>query len=93
MQFEFTDLHGYWKTRQILWDSLQDYRRIEWKQTLRDVEKTPDMTYDDILNNLDLTWGGGGGQRSYCDPQQLSSYLEGYHRSLAAWALFCLVIN
>ena len=53
------------KTRQINWDALQDYGRIEWKWTLRDLEKVPDVAYHDILNKLDLTWGA---QRSYCDP-------------------------
>ena len=40
------------KTSQIIWDALQDYRRIEWKQMLRDLEKALDVAYHDILNNL-----------------------------------------
>jgi hypothetical protein len=47
------------KTRQIIWDALQDYGRIiEWKRTLSDLEKAPDVAYHDILNNFDLIWGG-----------------------------------
>ena len=45
------------KTRQVIWDALQDYGRIEWKQTLKDLEKTPDVAYQDVLNKFDLTWG------------------------------------
>jgi hypothetical protein len=48
------------KTRQIIWDALQDYGRIEWKRTLRDLEKAPDVAYHDILNNFDLIWGVKG---------------------------------
>ena len=65
---------AHWKTCQIIWDALQDYERIEWKQSLRDLEKALDVAYHDILNKFDLTWGG---RRSYCDPKQLSRYLEG----------------
>ena len=50
------------KTRQVNWDALQDYDRIEWKRTLKDLEKTLDMAYHDFLNEFDLTWG----QRPYC---------------------------
>ena len=48
------------KTRQIVWDALQGYGRIEWKRMLRDLEKTPNMAYHDILNKFDLTWGVKG---------------------------------
>jgi hypothetical protein len=33
------------KTRQVIWDALHDYGRIEWKQTLKDLEKNTDVTY------------------------------------------------
>jgi hypothetical protein len=33
------------KTHQVTWNALHDYGRIEWKQTLRDLEKAPDVTY------------------------------------------------
>jgi len=39
---------------------MQDYGRIEWKWTLRDLEKAPDVAYHDILNNFDLIWGVKG---------------------------------
>ena len=62
------------KTRQVSWEVVQDYGRSEWKRTLRDLEKALNVAYHDILNELDSTWGG---QQSYCDPEQLSRYLEG----------------
>ena len=43
------------KIRQIIWDALQDYGRIEWKRMLRDLEKAPDVANWDILSNFDLT--------------------------------------
>jgi hypothetical protein len=48
------------KTSQIIWDALQDYGRIEWKWTLRDLEKAPDVAYHDILDKFDLIWGVKG---------------------------------
>ena len=44
------------KTRQIIWDALQDYGMIEWKRTLRDLEKALDAAYDDMLNEFQLIW-------------------------------------
>ena len=48
------------KTRQVIWDALQDYGRIEWKQTLMDLEKALGVAYHDILNKFDSTWGVKG---------------------------------
>ena len=48
------------KTRQVIWDALQDYGRIEWKRTLNNLEKAPDVAYQDILKKFDLTWGVKG---------------------------------
>ena len=45
------------KTSQVIWDALQDYDRIEWKQTLTDLEKAPDVAYYDFLNELNSIWG------------------------------------
>ena len=45
------------KTRQVIWDALQSYGRIEWKRTLKDVEEAPGMAYQDVLNEFDYTWG------------------------------------
>ena len=42
----FNNLH--WpieKIRQVIWDTLHDYANIEWKQTLRELEKAPDVAY------------------------------------------------
>jgi hypothetical protein len=32
------------KTHTVIWDALQDYGRIEWQQTLSDLEKALDFT-------------------------------------------------
>lgn len=45
------------KTRQVIWDALQNYGRIEWKHTLSDLEKAPNVAYQDVLNEFDSTWG------------------------------------
>ena len=33
---------------------------IEWNRTLEDLEKAPDVAYQDFLNECDLTWGVKG---------------------------------
>ena len=45
------------KTRQVIWDTLQDYGRIEWNWALKDLEKASDVAYQDVRNEFDLTWG------------------------------------
>ena len=45
------------KTCQVIWDALQDYGRIEWKHTLKDLQHAPDVAYQDVLNEFDSTWG------------------------------------
>ena len=45
------------KTCQVVWDALQDYSRIEWKRILSNLEKVPDVAYQDVLNKFDSTWG------------------------------------
>ena len=40
------------KTHQVVWDSLLDYGRHEWQQTLTDLDKTPDVAYQDALKDL-----------------------------------------
>ena len=40
------------KTRQVIWDSLQYYGRIEWKRTMRDLEKALDVAYHDVLKRI-----------------------------------------
>jgi hypothetical protein len=44
------------KARLVIWDALQNYDRIEWKQTLTELEKAPNMAYQDVLNEFDSTW-------------------------------------
>lgn len=41
------------KVRQVVEDPMMDYGRIEWKHTIRDLAKAPDIAYDDILDNFD----------------------------------------
>jgi hypothetical protein len=46
------------KTRQVIWDALQYYARIEWKRTMRDLEEALDVAYDhDVLTEFVSTWG------------------------------------
>ena len=44
------------KTRKVIWDALQDYGWIEWKQTLKDLEEALDVAYQDVLKDFDTTW-------------------------------------
>ena len=45
------------KTREVIWDTLQDYGRIEWKRTLNFLEEVPDVAYQDVLNEFNSMWG------------------------------------
>ena len=45
------------KTRKVIWNALHDCGKTECKWTLRDLEKTLDVAYRDILNKSYLTWG------------------------------------
>ena len=55
------DLHWFIvKTRQVIQDTLQDYGRIEWKQTLSSMKKAHDVAYQDVLNKFHWTWGVKG---------------------------------
>ena len=51
------------KTRQVNWDTLQDYARIEWKRTLSDLKNILDFAYQDDLNEFDSTWERGVGSK------------------------------
>ena len=44
------------KTREAIWDALHDYGRIEWQWSLADLEKAPDVAYQDVLSEFDSTW-------------------------------------
>ena len=48
------------KTHQVIWDALQDYGRIEWKQTFSDLEKALGVAYHDVLSEFDSIWGVKG---------------------------------
>ena len=45
------------KTRQVIWNAFQNYGRIEWEWTLKDLEEAPDVAYQDIVKKFDSTWG------------------------------------
>ena len=45
------------KTRQVIWDALQGYGRIECKHTMRGLEKAMDVAYWDVLNKVVMTLG------------------------------------
>ena len=46
---------GLWKkTHQVVWDSLLHYGRLNWQQTLHDLEKAPDVAYENVLNEFDI---------------------------------------
>ena len=48
------------KTHQVIWDTLEDYGRIEWQQSLSDLEKASDIACQDVLNKFDAIWGVKG---------------------------------
>ena len=52
------------KTHQVVCDALLDFGRIEWKMTLKDLEKAPDIDYNDVVKEFDAVWCVEG--LSYC---------------------------
>lgn len=42
---------------QVIWDALQDYGRIKWQWTLSNLEKAPNVAYQDILDEFDSVRG------------------------------------
>lgn len=44
------------KTYQIVWDSLVDYGRLDWQQTLSNLEKALDVAYEDVFRGFDSIW-------------------------------------
>ena len=44
------------KIHQVIWESLPDYGRIEWKQTLKDLEEAPDVAYQVVLEEFNSVW-------------------------------------
>jgi hypothetical protein len=49
--FDFIQCHVE-KNHQVVWDSLLDYGGYEWQCTLEDLEKSPDIAYNDVLVHL-----------------------------------------
>lgn len=41
--------------RQGILEALHDYGNVEWKRTLKDLEKAPDVSYEDVLKGFDST--------------------------------------
>lgn len=41
---------------QVVWDALVYYDKIGWQHTLKDLGKAPDVSYQDVLNELDSVW-------------------------------------
>lgn len=52
-----TMAHWEGKKRQVVSDALHDYGKVEWKRTLEDLKKAPDVTYQDVFNEFNSTWG------------------------------------
>ena len=48
------------KTLRVIWDALQNCGRVGWQQSLADLEKAPDVAYQEVLNEFDSTWGVKG---------------------------------
>ena len=44
------------ETHQVVWDPLLAYGRFEWQHTLQDLEKTPNLAYDDVLKEFHKVW-------------------------------------
>jgi hypothetical protein len=50
-------LNGQWKKMYpTVWDSLLDYGRLQWQQTLQDLQKAPNVAYQDVLKEFDSVW-------------------------------------
>jgi hypothetical protein len=70
------------KTHQVIWDALQGYDEIKWQRTLADLEKALDVAHQDVLNEFDLTLGGGVKgliviRSNLVGLEQFSGHLEG----------------
>ena len=44
------------KTHQVRWESLLDYGRLEWQQSLTDLQKAPNVAYENVLKIFDNIW-------------------------------------
>ena len=44
------------KSHQVVWNSWLDYERIEWQWTLTNLEKAPDVTYQDVFEEFNMVW-------------------------------------
>ena len=48
--------NGQWKKLTKLWDSFIDYDTLEWQRTLQDLDKAPDIAYENVLSSFDKDW-------------------------------------
>ena len=44
------------KTHQVVWDVVLEYGRIEWQDTLKNLQKSLNVAYQDVLDELDSVW-------------------------------------
>jgi hypothetical protein len=44
------------KRHQVARDSLLDYGRLEWQWTLTNLERRPNVAYEDVLKDFDNVW-------------------------------------
>lgn len=40
----------------MVWDCLLDSGRLEWQRTLQDLERAPNIAYQDMLKEFDYVW-------------------------------------
>lgn len=66
---------------QVVWDFLLDYGRLEWQWTLHDMEKAPDVAYEDVLRNLiqcveELSFESDGNAAAVAKKRRMTSSKE-----------------
>lgn len=44
------------KVHQVVWESLICYRQIEWQKMLKNLAKTYDIAYHEVVDEFDSTW-------------------------------------
>lgn len=45
------------KDQQVVWDVLINHKKIKLQNTLKDLVKTPNVAYQDVLDKFDEVWG------------------------------------
>lgn len=49
MLFSISFMTSWWKTHHVIWGALLDYGRIEWQKTLKDIDRAPNVAYDERI--------------------------------------------